>query len=322
MEFRTIIPLKEQQPKIDYHSKIFMLGSCFVDNIGDKLDYYKFQNLRNPFGVFFHPAAIANFLDRLVSGYKYKDEDVFRHNERWHCFEAHSNLSNSNKKNLLRSLNSESRNSAKFLKSATHVVITLGTAWGYQHKDLDKTVANCHKVPQQEFEKQLMMVDEIRQSLLQILSSVHLLNPNTCIIFNISPVRHLKDGFVENQWSKANLLAAVQQCLAEFSQNEEWAKILSYFPSYEIMMDELRDYRFYAEDMLHPNNTAIDYIWSRFKDVWIAAEAEGTIKDVEKIQKGLSHRSFNPKSKGHQKFQKQLQANINNLKSRYSHIKF
>ncbi|MDT0641427.1 GSCFA domain-containing protein [Zunongwangia sp. F363] len=322
MEFRTIVPTKEQQPKIDYNSKIFMLGSCFTENIGEKLEYFKFQNFRNPFGIFFHPRAIENFLDRVVSRFKYKDEDVFRHNERWHSFEAHSELSNSNKKNLLRDLNTGLRNSGKFLKSATHIVITLGTAWGYYHKDLDETVANCHKVAQQEFEKQLMTVDEIRQSLLQILSSIHLINPKASIIFNISPVRHLKDGFTDNQWSKSNLLAALQQCLSEFSQNKEWGETLSYFPSYEIMMDELRDYRFYAEDMVHPNKTAVDYIWKQFQKTWISAEAEPTLKEVERIQKSLSHRSFNQKSKAHQKFQKQLQGKMQKLQKKYSHIKF
>ncbi|MDT0675603.1 GSCFA domain-containing protein [Autumnicola musiva] len=322
MKFRTIIPAEEQQPKINYHSKIFMLGSCFTGNIGEKLDYFKFQNYRNPFGIFFHPLAIENFLERLVSKYKFKDEDVFRQNEQWHCFEAHSELSSSNKKNLLQDLNSGLRNSDKFLKSATHIVITLGTGWGYYHKDLGITVANCHKVPQQEFEKRLMTVDEIRQSLLQILSSIHLINPNASVIFNISPVRHLKDGFVDNQWSKANLIAALQQCLAEFSQNEEWNRTLSYFPSYEIMMDELRDYRFYAEDMLHPNKTAVEYIWNHFYEVWVSSDAEGTMKEVEKIQKSLSHRSFNSKSRAHQKFQKQLQDRINDLRSQFSHIRF
>ncbi|MDT0651818.1 GSCFA domain-containing protein [Autumnicola edwardsiae] len=322
MEFRTKIPIADHKPKIDYNSKIFMLGSCFVDNIGGKLDYYKFQNYRNPFGILFHPAAIENFLERVVLGYKYKDEDVFFHEGRWHCFEAHSDLSNSNKKNLLRDLNSGVRKSGKFLRSATHVVITLGTAWGYRHVEQDATVANCHKIPQKEFQKELMMVDDIRQSLLKILSYLHMINPKVSVVFNISPVRHTRDGFTQNQWSKSNLMAALQQCLSEFRQNEEWKKTLSYFPSYEIMMDELRDYRFYAGDMIHPNGTALDYIWSRFEEVWIAKNTEVTKKEIEKIQRALNHRPFNSKSKEHQKFKVQLQEKIDKLEAEFSHITF
>ncbi|MDT0691115.1 GSCFA domain-containing protein [Salegentibacter sp. F188] len=322
MEFRTKIPIAGQEPKIDYNSKIFMLGSCFVGNIGGKLDYYKFQNYRNPFGILFHPVAIENFLERVVSRYKYSDEDVFFHQERWHCFDAHSELSNPNKKNLIRNLNSGVRKSGKFLNSATHVVITLGTAWGYRQVDLDRTVANCHKISQKEFQKELMMVDDIRQSLLKILSYLHMINSKVSVIFNISPVRHTKDGFTENQWSKSNLMAALQQCLGEFQQNEEWKKTLSYFPSYEIVMDELRDYRFYAEDMIHPSSTAVDYIWSRFDDVWINQNTAETKNEVEKIQRALNHRPFNGKSKEHQKFKDKLQARINKLESRVPHIKF
>lgn len=312
MEFRTQVPISPQEPKIGYSSKVLLLGSCFVENIGNKLDYFKFRNLLNPFGILFHPAAINNFLKRVKQQHIYTEADIFFHNEAWHCYEAHSDLNAVEKEEILNKLNAAVKETADFLKSATHVIITPGTAWGYRLKESGEVVANCHKVPQANFSKE---ITEVKNALFETSEILRKLNPSAEIIFTVSPVRHLKDGFVENQLSKAKLITAIQEIVTSKEH-------CSYFPSYEIMMDELRDYRFYAEDMIHPNATAVDYIWEKFREAWIASEASETMKKVDTVQKGLLHRPFNETSEAHQKFRKDLQQKIEKLEKEVPQIKF
>lgn len=315
MDFRTRISIKEAKPKIDYRSKVFLVGSCFVENIGGKFNYYKLRHLQNPLGIFFHPFAIEKLISRVVSGEKYAEEDIFFHNETWHCFDAHSALNKSQKDELLEELNSQIQQTSEFLKTATHLIITPGTAWSYRFIETGKTVANCHKIPQKNFSKELAALDEITESFSNTVALVRQLNKEVEIIFTVSPVRHIKDGFVENQRSKAHLISAIHQ----LTENEPQ---LHYFPSYEIMMDELRDYRFYAEDMLHPSQVAIDYIWEKFVHTWFSEEAQGVLKEVEAIQKGFAHKAFNPNSEAYKSFQKKLQQKLYNLQKTYPFLKF
>lgn len=317
MQLQTIIPLKQQEPKIDYNSELLLVGSCFVENIGEKLDFFKFKNLQNPFGILFHPEAIHRFFQNVKSGKTYTEADIFHHQERWHSFDAHSVLSNSNKEELLKQLNEKITAAKLQLQKSSHIIITLGTAWGYELKSSDKTVANCHKVPQKEFEKKLQSVESVFLNLKSTVETIEEVNPKATIIFTVSPVRHIKDGFVENQRSKAHLIAAVHQVVDNFSKSK-----ISYFPSYEIMMDELRDYRFYAEDMIHPSQIAIDYIWEKFTSVWIAPEALQTMKMVEAIQRGMQHRPFNEQSEQHQKFLQDLELKKEKLRENFPHIQF
>lgn len=315
MEFRTKIPITPQDPKIGFDSKILLLGSCFVENIGKKLDYYKFQTLQNPFGILFHPAAIHNFLKRVQEQKTYSEEDIFYHNETWHCYEAHSDLNNSEKEEILKNLNSAVQETFEFLRKATHVIITPGTSWGYKLRETGMTVANCHKVPQKNFSKEIIPVKNVIFGCLEILQK---LNPELQVIFTVSPVRHIKDGFVENQRSKALLLTAIHELLEVPSLEIQG----SYFPSYEIMMDELRDYRFYNDDMIHPNSTAIDYIWEKFQEAWMTLETQETMVEVEKIQKGLLHKPFNENSDAYQNFLQKLQLKIDSLQKRYPKMTF
>ena len=315
MDFRTRVPIKEEQPQIDYRSRVFLTGSCFAENIGKKLEFYQFQNLQNPLGILFHPFAIENLFSRLNSGFRYSEADIFYHNERWHSFEAHSALSHPNQDEFLKNLNLSLDNSLSFLKDASHVILTLGTSWYYRHLEQEKNVANCHKIPQKEFVKNLASVEELRQNLQRSVRHLRELAPKTQIILTISPVRHLKDGVIQNQRSKAHLIAAVQELVAEMQG-------LSYFPSYEILADELRDYRFYAEDMLHPNATAIDYVWEKFSEAWISEEARQVMRRVEKIRSGLAHRPFNENSEAHQRFLQRLQSDIDKLQKEFPHILF
>ncbi|SOC78874.1 GSCFA family protein [Salinimicrobium sediminis] len=312
MEFRTPVPIQPQEPKIAHSSKVLLIGSCFVENIGKKLEYFKFPNLLNPFGILFHPEAILNLLKRVKSNHVFTEADIFYHNEAWHSYEAHSDLNSVEKEVILEQLNAAVQETSQFLRSATHVIITPGTAWGYRLKESGEMVANCHKIPQQNFSKELT---NAQNALIEAATIVNELNPEAQIIFTVSPVRHLKDGFMENQLSKAKLITAVQEIVAIKAN-------CTYFPAYEIMMDELRDYRFYAEDMVHPNLTAVNYIWQKFQEAWIASEASAVMKEVDTIQKGLLHRPFNEASEAHQNFRRDLQQKIEKLEEKLPHIRF
>lgn len=316
MQFSTPIPIVKSNHPIDYNSKILSLGSCFAVNIGSKLDYFKFQNTTNPFGILFHPLALQKVIKKAVQQEKFTEESIFFHNERWHSFDVHSDLSLSDKVSFLENLNSNLELLQRRLTESTHIIITLGTSRVYRKIETDEIVANCHKVPQTAFKKELLSVEQIKQSLQEIIEIVSSVNPKANLIFTISPVRHIKDGFVENQWSKANLITAVHEIV---HSKEATA---SYFPSYEIMMDELRDYRFYAEDMIHPSQTAIDYIWKRFAETWMSESVFVMMQEVERVQKGLSHRSFNPDSEQHKKFLENLQRSILMIQAQYPFIRF
>lgn len=318
MKLQTIVPLQKAEHPIDYSSKMLLLGSCFVENMGSKLDYFKFQQRQNPFGILFHPLALENLVERALAGKTYHVDEVFEQNGIWHCFDAHSDLNALSCEDLLNHLNQGLKETKSELEDATHVIITLGTAWVYEHQSLGKTVANCHKVPQKEFEKRLLSTEEIGSSLDRLVNWVQQANPKANIIFTISPVRHLKDGFVENQQSKAHLITSLHSVLSSRAQSRG----MSYFPAYEIMMDELRDYRFYGEDLVHPNALAVEYIWEKFKDTWISPDCYPVMDEVYGVQKGLLHRPFNPDSEAHQTFRKSLRTKITYLQERYPFMKF
>lgn len=318
MKLQTIVPLQKAEQPIDYSSKMLLLGSCFVENMGGKLDYFKFQQLQNPFGILFHPLALENLVECALAGKTNHVDEVFEQDGIWHCFDAHSDLNALSCEDLLNHLNQGLKETKSELEDATHVIITLGTAWVYEHQSLGKTVANCHKVPQKEFEKRLLSTEEIRSSLDRLVNWVQQANPKANIIFTISPVRHLKDGFVENQQSKAHLITSLHSVLSSRAQSRG----MSYFPAYEIMMDELRDYRFYGEDLVHPNALAVEYIWEKFKDTWISPDCYSVMDEVDSVQKGLQHRPFNPDSEAHQTFRKSLRTKITYLQERYPFMKF
>ncbi|QHI36814.1 hypothetical protein IMCC3317_21840 [Kordia antarctica] len=316
MILQTNIPFaKENYNPITYESNVCLLGSCFSEHIGGKLAYYKFNTFQNPFGILFHPKAIENLLTKAINKDEFTEDDIFYVNERWHCFEAHSELSHADKNGLLSNLNLAIENTNQVLLEASHVIITLGTSWTYRHIETDTTVANCHKVPQKQFLKELLSVDEVAASVENCVVLLKSFNPKITVVFTVSPVRHLKDGFVENQQSKAHLLSGIHHVVSERNQ-------IHYFPSYELMMDELRDYRFYAEDMIHPNATAINYIWEKFQHNWISHESEKTLEEIETIQKGLAHKPFNPNSEQHQNFLAKLQAKIEKLQKTYPFMQF
>lgn len=314
MKLQTQVPISKVNDQIDYQSRLFLLGSCFSENIGKKFDYFKFRSLENPFGILFHPKAIETLISRAINQEAYSEKEVFFHNERWHCFDAHSDLSNVSKNGLIEDLNNSLKATKEQINKSTHIIITLGTAWVYRKVEGNKIVSNCHKIAQPKFNKELLSTEQVISCLKSIEEKIHSLNKNLKLIYTISPVRHLKDGFVENQRSKAHLIAALHQIVNGGD--------ISYFPSYEIMMDELRDYRFYESDMVHPNQLAIDYIWEKFMEGVISENAFATMKKVDEVQKGLMHRPFNPDSEQHRSFAKSLETKITSLKREHPFMRF
>jgi len=318
MKLQTQLPLQKEDHQIDYNSRLLLLGSCFATHIGQKLDYFRFQSVQNPFGILFQPLAIEKLVVRALGKLYYTGHDVFFLNGRWHCFDAHSSLSDASKEVLLQKLNDGLDHTREQLTHSTHIIITLGTAWVYRKRDTDNLVANCHKVPQQQFTKEILSIKEIKRSLETLGKQIMKVNANAKIMLTVSPVRHLKDGFVANQQSKSHLIAAIHAVLAPNAEHG----LSAYFPSYELMMDELRDYRFYDSDMVHPNQLAIAYIWEKFKHVYISEPSQDIMQKVDAVQKGLLHRPFNPESEPYKKHLASVRKKIIELQRIHPFIEF
>jgi hypothetical protein len=304
MNFTTQITIPQNNFLIDFSSEIITLGSCFSDEMGAKFNYFKFKVNANPFGVVFNPKSIENLIKRAVNEIWFTENDLVFHNELWHSFDVHSDFSSVDKDLILNRLNNTLNLFITHLKMASHVYITFGTSWVYVLHDSNKIVSNCHKLPQSHFTKKLLTVQEIESSIRSIFELVKKVNPECNIVFTVSPVRHIKDGFVENQRSKSHLITAIHNEIS--SQN-------NYFPSFEIMMDELRDYRFYASDMLHPSVLAIDYIWKKFAQASINPNLKDVLLEIDSVQKSLAHKPFNPGTENYQKFLTNLNIKIENL---------
>lgn len=316
MKFSTPIPIDSYEHPLDYSSRILAMGSCFAENIGNKCDYFKFHNTVNPFGIIFNPVSLEKVVRRAVENVFFTEDDLFFHNEGWQCYEVHSELSHTDKDTYLHTLNQRLAVLQAAIRKASHVFITYGTAWVYTLKASGQVVANCHKVTQNQFDKALVSVGAIEAAMQHTVKLLLTVNPQAKIITTISPVRHSKDGFIANQRSKAHLITALHTVVQSNPSS------LNYFPSYELMMDELRDYRFYAEDLLHPSAVAIEYIWERFTASYMTPTALALMQEVASIQKGLAHRPFNPESPSHQKFLQSLNQKIISLQAQLPGLTF
>lgn len=319
MKLQTQIPIKKETNNlINYDSKIVLLGSCFSENIGSLFAFYKFRTLQNPFGILFHPKAIEKLITYAINQEKMTASAFVFQNECWHSFDVHSSLSNPNKKELLKHLNTAISTTHIAIQNSSHLIITLGTAWVYRFIESDEIVANCHKIPQKKFAKELLSVHEISEILEAIVVLLATVNPTISIIFTVSPVRHLKDGFVENSRSKAHLIAGIHQVIETSTSTIS----THYFPSYEIQMDELRDYRFYAEDLIHPTKTAIHFIWEKFLSAWFTQDTKKIMQEIENIQKGMLHRPFHENSHQHKEFLQHLNSKKAEIEAQFPFIQF
>lgn len=315
MRFFTPLTPIEFNHKIDFNARICALGSCFAQTIGDRLNYYKWATTINPFGVIFHPLAIEAMVERAVHHRVFTQDDLYHFGDTYHALEVHSTFMGDSPETLLTDLNGQLDLLRTGLLEASHLLITYGTAYGYRLKSTDQVVGNCHKLPQTLFDKYLLSPEELQSSMEQTLVLLNQINPHAQVIFTVSPVRHLKDGVVENGRSKAQLISSVHQVVAKDSNTV-------YFPAYELMMDVLRDYRFYEKDMIHPNDQAKDVIWEHFCKAAIDDALTPMMKAIDGIQKAMAHRPQHINSAEHQAFLAQLAQSIQDFQKRYPHIQF
>lgn len=297
--FRTIVEIPQFPWKIDYQKYSLFMGSCFVENIGGIMLEYKYNVDLNPFGILYNPISVANSLNILIKGKTFTSDDLVSSDGLWHSFNHHSRFSFTKHVDTLNAINKRIQISSDNLKTADFLFITFGTSWVYQLKSSGEIVSNCHKIPAKEFNRYRLSVNEIVEEYKSLVIQLAKVNPKLKIIFTVSPIRHRKDGAVENQLSKATLLLAIQKLIEDLGKD-----FCAYFPSYEIVMDELRDYRFYTEDMIHISKTGIDYIWDRFEFALISGDSQKLAIEIGKLRKATEHRPFNPNTPEHIKFLK------------------
>ena len=310
-QFHLSFSVPTQEHKIKHKEPILFLGSCFSDEIATKAKFNGFQVDSNPFGTVFHPLALGRFLLDCLTEQK-SEEFIFQREDLFFTLDASTTVYASSQKDLAVKLTELRNNWLEQLKTASHLFVTFGTAWGYQHIESDVLVANCHKLPSQQFVKSLTSSDEITEVWNLILEKLNDLNPNLTVCFTVSPVRHVKDGFVENNQSKAVLIESVR-CIQENSR-------AIYFPSYEIVMDELRDYRFFKQDRVHPNDEAIDYVWKRFVESFCSNETVELCKKVKSLKLALLHKSLHPESQKTLTHKKKVEQLRNEFKVAYPFI--
>lgn len=310
MEFRTVLNSFSSKFKIKGNDKQFFIGSCFTENIGYQLQRLKFESIINPFGIIYNPISISNSLEILIQKKLFSESDLFEHQGAWHSFDFHSRFSDVEKEKCLRKINQSITNAFVAIKSTNILFITFGSAHIYNLKNMDKAVANCHKLPANYFEKRFIDFNQILNIYIKLFKKLKEQNPNLKIITTLSPVRYLSDGFAENQKSKA-LLTLLCHALKE---NFEF---VDYYPAYEIMMDDLRDYRFYADDMIHPNNLAINYIFNHFSTVYFEKETLIMIQEIEKIKKAMEHKVFFKESEAYKYHCQKMIQQIDSFQRKY-----
>jgi hypothetical protein len=295
MKFRTEVTVLPVEFQLSHPDKIMLQGSCFVENISPKILQAGFPADINPFGILYNPASIANSLFDLIHNRIYTPRDLFLHKDVYHSWAHHSRFSGINEDQVLEQINFRINQSSGFLKEANLLIITFGTATVYRLLSSGEVVSNCHRLSAKLFKEERLTTNRIIQQWNGLIQELQIINSGLRILFTVSPVRHRKEGAHENQLNKAILLLAVNELIKANHQ-------CYYFPSYEIMMDDLRDYRFYAEDMIHPNQQAIDYIWEQFGQAYFSLETNAVIKEWESIQQALNHRPFHPESKEYREF--------------------
>lgn len=282
--FRTEVKIPGSGLKMNYTNSMFFMGSCFADSIGTKFEKLKFNTLVNPFGVMYNPISVSNALDRIVRKRPFNRNELFFHNQMWHCADLHGSFSQPTPELVLQQANDAVEQAHHFLKEADFLLLTFGTSWIYEEVSSGQTVANCHKLPESAFNRRRMGVEEVVTLWIQRINQIRDFNPKIQVVFTVSPIRHLRDGAHQNQLSKSVLLLAVDALYQHFAQCS------SYFPSYELVMDELRDYRFYAADMIHLSDVAIDFIFDTFAQSNIDPQALTLSKQIEKITRAATHR--------------------------------
>jgi len=311
--FRTEIDLQKYDFSITHNHIIFTIGSCFSDNIGDYLEKYKFNVCKNPFGVLYNPASILNTLKLAAENRKITKEDLISNQDEYHSFYHHSDFSSHNLETVLLNINNLNREIFKLLPKLDVVIITYGTSIVYEYKENLKVVSNCHKIPASKFNKFMLSLKDIDGYIKETIELLRSFNKNIKIVFTISPVRHWKDGAIDNNVSKSKLIVGI---------NDNLGENIYYFPAYEIVMDDLRDYRFYKKDLYHPNELAVEYIWEKFKVAFFNEETLALNNQIEYILNALNHKPRNPNSPKHLQFIESINYKINELLLKHPYLNF
>ncbi|OFX88196.1 MAG: hypothetical protein A2W99_10330 [Bacteroidetes bacterium GWF2_33_16] len=313
--YRTIIHPEPSPNKIGYQTPVLFMGSCFTENIGNKMLDLKFPALVNPFGVMYNPVSVQSGLEILIEQSEFKESDLGLFNDQWFSFYHDTEFSDVDQTICLGKINKSIELASRQLRNADYLLITFGTSWVYKYLKSGNIVSNCHKIPAKEFERIKLDTEDIFVEWANLINRLHELNKNLKIIFTVSPVRHWKDGPVQNQLSKSTLILAIHQLKERF-------KSIEYFPAYEILMDDLRDYRFYADDMLHPSKVAIDYIWDQFVQTYLEKKTVDITKEVERILLAKTHRPLNQNTPSHKKFIESQIKLIEELEKKYTFLDF
>ncbi len=272
-----------------------MIGSCFAEEIGERLQQYHFDALVNPHGILYNPISITQALHTYLDGKQYTADDLFSNGDLWHSWDHHSRFSGIEPEQVLAGINTQQEQAAKRLEEADWLIITLGSAYIYSLAEGNKVVGNCHKVPASRFHKKLLSPPDAISALDNLMHRLFFRNRKVKIMFTISPVRYARDGVVENNLSKAVLIQTVHHLVNKFDR-------LFYFPAYELVIDDLRDYRFYKEDLVHPNELAVNYVWDHFTANCVSEDGRRLLPLVAEINRARQHRPFNPLSNQHQQF--------------------
>ncbi len=313
MKFHAEYFPKEFNEKIALRDSIMLMGSCFTEQIGNKLSDHKFRILQNPNGILFNPVSIARSIENYICRKEYTEDDLFYYNELWHSWDHHSRFSSMDKTLGIAAINDSQQSAHQFLSHAKWLIITLGSSFVYERKEVDNpflsVAANCHKIPNDTFNRRLLLSAEVATVLQKMINQLQQFNNDLRIIFTISPVRHLREGFIENNRSKAALIEAVHSLTDQ-------QKVL-YFPSFELVIDDLRDYRFFAEDMVHPNYSATNYVWEKFIQACIDPTSQLLMKELAVIHAARLHKPFNKDSEAHKKFLKKNLEHTSRLQNQY-----
>jgi len=324
MDFMVNIDLRKPPRQINYEDKILLIGSCFTEHIGNSLEELKFSVLQNPNGILFDPRSVSQSLVSYIENRQYNEKDFFQLNEIWHSWRHHSRFSNTNLNEAVRIVNTSQQMAHQFLKQADWIIVTLGSSFSYQlteqaanaggdQREAGAGVANCHRAPAQWFNKHLMTVDEIILNLDEALRQLFQLNPGLNIVFTVSPVRHIRDGVVDNNRSKARLIEVVHQLVSKYDN-------LNYFPAYELVIDVLRDYRFFDTDLVHPNYMATEFVLEKFAESFIDEPTQKLMQEIKSLVTARKHKAFQPDTTAHQQFLKTYFEKAKVLKEKYSFL--
>lgn len=319
MKFHSGFDIKKLIPSIHHRHTLLLMGSCFTENIGEKLRRHKFTTLENPNGILFNPVSVAEAIHSYTNNRQIGLADIFQHNETWHSWKHHSRFSGITAEDCVAKINTSTANAHAYLKQAHYLLITLGSAWVYTltnqaaNAEEGSVAANNHKAPANWFTRRLMTAAETFDIINTMLQQLMLFNPRLQVIFTISPVRHLREGMIDNNRSKAVLIQAVHQLVEQTRQTH-------YFPAYELVIDDLRDYRFYAEDLVHPNYQATQYVWEKFTEASMNEETRSLMKEIAEINLAVQHKPFNPSTIQHRHFLLSYQTKVRLLKEKYPYL--